>query len=216
VSIDCGLSGTPSYVDSSVNLTYVSDEQFIDTGINSQISSSYGDNYPREYLTLRSFPSGIRNCYTIKSLIKGSSYLVRTIFFYANYDNLNKAPKFDVYLGASLWTTVNADSISFPEIIFSATADYLDVCLVNTNHGVPFITSIHLRQFDKGMYPYVTSRTSLILVERYDMGASSLTRSICMLADFHLVTIYVPNQFINFKLLVLVYHREWAQLLCYI
>jgi Malectin-like domain len=180
VSIDCGLSGTSSYVDDSNNLAYYSDDKYTDTGINYENPSLYETSYRREYHTVRAFPNGTRNCYTIRSLTTGSNYLIRALFYYANYDNKNNPPTFDIYLGVDFWTTVNADSFSYPEIIVSATSDYLDVCLVNTNQGVPFITSLHLRKFDMGMYAYVNSTTSLILVERDNMGeSSSLLRLVC-------------------------------------
>lgn len=195
LSIDCGLSGTPNYVGSS-NFTYVSDEKFIDTGNNSEISSSYGGNYPKEYLTVRYFPSGARNCYTIRSLTRGSNYLIRATFFYANYDNLNKPPIFDIYLGINFWNTVNASLFSFPEIIISATDDFVDVCLVNKNQGFPFISSLHLRKFETGMYPYVNLTTSLILVWRDNMGGSSLVRSVCKDLLVSWLSSFVPTYII--------------------
>jgi len=186
LSIDCGLSGASSYSDSSNGLTYVSDEKFIDTGVNSNISSSiiaqYGDTYLREYLTVRYFPSGTRNCYTLRPLTKGLNYLLRATFYYANYDGLNTHPTFDVYLGVNFWHTVNATSEleSFPEIVFTAPADFVQVCLLNKKQGIPFISSLHLRQFNTSMYAYVNLSTSLILVSRNNLGGSSfVTRSVC-------------------------------------
>jgi Malectin-like domain len=184
LSIDCGLSGASSYNDSSNGLTYVSDENLIDTGVSSNISSSimtqYGDTYFREYLTVRYFPSGTRNCYTIRSLTVGLNYLMRATFLYGNYDGKDKPPIFDIYLGVNFWHTVNATSESYPEIIFTAPADFVQVCLLNTSRGIPFISSLHLRQFNKSMYAYVNSSTSLILVRRNNLGGSSfVTRSVC-------------------------------------
>jgi Malectin-like domain len=106
-------------------------------------------------------------------LTVGLNYLIRATFYYANYDSLNKPPIFDIYLGVNFWDTV-ATSESYPEIIFTATADFVHVCLLNKDQGIPFISSIHLRQFKSGMYSYVNSTTPLILVSRNNFGGSNL------------------------------------------
>ncbi|KAF3325233.1 Cysteine-rich receptor-like protein kinase 25 [Carex littledalei] len=72
LSIDCGTPPNFTYVDTLTNLSYVSDEQFIDTGVNIQIPPSNG--LPRAFETVRSFPTGIRNCYTLRSLTAGLKY----------------------------------------------------------------------------------------------------------------------------------------------
>lgn len=174
LSIDCRLTGASRYVDESNKLTYVSDEKFIDTGFNSNVSSNDNNKYSKEYLTVRYFPSGTRNCYTMKSLTVGSEYLIRGVFLYANYDNLNKTPTFDIYVGINFWITVHAylDSTFYAETIVTANADFLEVCLVNTKQGIPFISSIHLRQLKKGMYSYANSDTYMILLRRDNFGAT--------------------------------------------
>jgi hypothetical protein len=174
LSIDCGLPTNSSYVDPGTNLTYLSDEQFIDTGVNFQISNSL----PRVFQTVRSFPTGIRNCYTIRSLTPDFKYLIRATFIYSNYDNLNRPPMFDIYLGVNFWDTVNADSPFYPEIIVkSTTADYLQVCLVNKNLGNPFISALHLRQLNSKLYQEANANQSLILVRRADLGERKSSNS---------------------------------------
>ena len=168
LSIDCGLSINSSYIDNQTNLTSVSDEQFIDTGVTSQISSSYITSSwpPKEMETVRSFPTGIRNCYTLRSVTAGFKYLIRATFFYANYDNLKKNPTFDIFLGVDFWDTIkttnDADTFYYHEIIVIASADYIQVCLVNTNLGNPFISSIHLRQLNSKIYELANATQSLI------------------------------------------------------
>lgn len=144
LSIDCECE----YLDSQTNLNYISDEQFINTGSISNISSSYvSGSLLKEYLTVRYFPVGTQNCYTIKSLTIGSRYLIRVTFNYGNYDNLKKVPIFDIYLGVNFWYTVNAsNSPSYPEIMVNATVTSLQVCLINKDQGIPFINSLHLRK----------------------------------------------------------------------
>ncbi|XP_078149478.1 putative LRR receptor-like serine/threonine-protein kinase At1g05700 [Carex rostrata] len=170
LSIDCGIPPNFSYIDTLSNLSYVSDEQFIDTGVNIQIPPSNG--LPRAFETVRSFPTGIRNCYTLRSLTVGSKYLIRATFNYANYDKLNKPPIFDIYLGVNFWDTVNSSSPFYPEIIVNTTADYLHVCLVNKNLGNPFICSLHLRQLNSRTYQEAHATQSLIWVRRANLGGS--------------------------------------------
>ncbi|KAJ4790426.1 Leucine-rich repeat protein kinase family protein [Rhynchospora pubera] len=177
INIDCGLP-IPSIVDNgdtSGNFQFLSDEQFIDTGINKQISSLHSpEGLSNLYLTVRSFPNGTRNCYTFRSLTVGNKYLVKGAFFYGNYDNLNVAPIFDIYLGVNYWVTVNSivDPFYFPEIIATATADYLQVCLINTGKGTPYISWLQLKELETSMYPTVDSSQSLVHVLRFNLGAS--------------------------------------------
>ncbi|GJN17834.1 hypothetical protein PR202_gb04935 [Eleusine coracana subsp. coracana] len=131
INIDCGLSENTSYVESTIKITYVSDFGFTDTGVNRNVSAAYIANkqpYSRHFLTLRSFPDGDRNCYTLRSLTSGYKYLLRAFFMYGDYDGLNKPPIFDVYLGVDLWGKVDLtkdDKISMLEIIAFSPNDFL-------------------------------------------------------------------------------------------
>ncbi|KAJ4806874.1 Leucine-rich repeat protein kinase family protein [Rhynchospora pubera] len=177
ISIDCGLPANSTSVDDDTKLTYVSDDQFIDTGVNYKIASKYAStgNGPEQYGTLRSFPNGKRNCYTLRSLSAGSKYLVRAKFMFGNYDNLYKPPTFDLYLGLNYWYTVNLnspDDARFAEIITLATSDYLQVCLVNKDLGTPFISVLELRPLETTLYRDVNSTQSLVHLFRRNIGAS--------------------------------------------
>ena len=88
---------------------------------------------------------------------------------YGNYDGKNFLPKFDIYLGAKWWDAVefeDASSIITKEIIYVASSDYVHVCLLNTNNGVPFISAVELRDFKSDAYPV----NSLELLARLDIG----------------------------------------------
>ncbi|KAJ4771483.1 Leucine-rich repeat protein kinase family protein [Rhynchospora pubera] len=178
INIDCGLPN-PSIVDNDNaggNFKFLSDEQFIDTGINKQISSQYSPkDISNLYFTVRSFPNGTRNCYTLRSLTVGNKYLVKGAFFYGNYDNLNRPPIFDIYLGVNYWDTVNSSVLTsyYPEIIATATADDLQVCLINTGIGTPYISWLQLKELETSMYPTVNSSQSLVYVSRFNLGASN-------------------------------------------
>ncbi|KAL6907941.1 hypothetical protein ACP4OV_002111 [Aristida adscensionis] len=108
ISIDCGYITKPSYQDQKTGITYVSDEGFADEGtIHTVNRENLQPDLADRYFTLRSFPDGTRNCYTLRSLPSSGKYYVRAIFGYGNYDSLNRLPTFDLYLGVNYWTTVS-------------------------------------------------------------------------------------------------------------
>ncbi|XP_042460720.1 probable LRR receptor-like serine/threonine-protein kinase At1g05700 [Zingiber officinale] len=177
LSIDCGIEPSSSYVDPLTNISYVSDTGFIDTGVNHNISVAYvGDFKAPRFRTLRAFPNGTRNCYTIRSpvVVRGSKYLLRAWFYYGNYDGLNSQPQsFDLHLGVNYWDRVNvttAEPFYWTETITVATAGYLSACLVNTGTGTPFISGIDLRPLKDRLYPAANESRSLVLFGRWNMG----------------------------------------------
>ncbi|KAK7844125.1 putative leucine-rich repeat receptor-like protein kinase [Quercus suber] len=124
---------------------------------------------------LRSFPQGIRNCYNI-NIMQGTKYLIRGTFFYGNYDGLSKLPQFNLHLGVNKWDTVKIENVSvvvIKELIHVPSQNYLQVCLVNTGLGMPFISAIELRPLNNKTY--VTISGSLALFSRYDLGSLSRT-----------------------------------------
>ncbi|XP_078169128.1 putative leucine-rich repeat receptor-like protein kinase At2g19210 isoform X2 [Carex rostrata] len=174
VSIDCGLPGNSTYKDVSSTLTYSSDVQYIDTGTNYNISVEYiTPTLSPHYLNVRSFNTGIRNCYTIKSLVAKLKYLVRATFMYGNYDGLNKGPIFDLHIGVNYWKTVNTsdpEKLIIAEVMFVTPVDYIQVCLVNTGFGTPFISSLDLRPMKSSLYPSANSSQALSLYSRLNAG----------------------------------------------
>ncbi|KAF3671279.1 hypothetical protein FXO38_06648 [Capsicum annuum] len=67
ISIDCGIPQGSNYIDAATGLHYVSDSGFIDTGNNATISTEFQTTgLEQQLLTLRSFPHGTKNCYTIR------------------------------------------------------------------------------------------------------------------------------------------------------
>lgn len=178
ISIDCGA--TSDYWDESTDIFYKSDKGFIDTGTNNEISPEYYDSNPdygRQLRNLRSFPQGSKNCYTLKpEQGKNSSYLIRAFFYYGNYDNKNQLPKFDLYVGINYWTTVDPQYINvatpvFPDMIYVPMSDIIYVCLMNTGSGIPFISALELRPFNKSLYPI--DEKALYNGWRYNLGTSS-------------------------------------------
>lgn len=124
------------------------------------------------YETVRSFPSGDRNCYTLK-LSKGRdiNYLIRAQFMYGNYDRENRIPIFNIYLGVDFWTTMSLPTVTtrtFIEIIYKPTTDFIHICLVNIGQGTPFISGLYLRPLSSSIYN--SGSGSLNMVSRYSTG----------------------------------------------
>ncbi|XP_048423179.1 probable LRR receptor-like serine/threonine-protein kinase At4g29180 isoform X1 [Pyrus x bretschneideri] len=183
ISIDCG-SPSKLYEDTDTNITYSPDGDYIDTGINQNISSEFmypnNPNLPFPLSDLRSFPQGNKNCYVLKPEAgNGSLNLIRATFLYGNYDGENKLPEFDLYLGVNFWSTVrfeNASDIVTKEIIGFAESNTVDICLINKGLGTPFISALEFRPLNSSTYgtEFGTS-ASLVLIERLDIGQGNGT-----------------------------------------
>ena len=176
ISIDCGIDEGSDYADDHTGLLYNSDAKFIDTGINGKISSEFmSEDLGRRLITVRSFPEGAKNCYTLRPAQgKNNNYLIRVASFYGNYDSKNQTPQFDLHLGVEKWETVNftdAEPIFWREIIHVPKTDDIYVCLVNTGSGTPFISLIELRSLNDSTY--ITESGSLELFTRVDVGSTT-------------------------------------------
>ncbi|URD85126.1 receptor-like serine threonine-protein kinase [Musa troglodytarum] len=119
LSIDCGMEGDSSYNDTATGIVYVPDAKYIDSGANHKISKTYMDaTAPAQAETLRSFPDGDRNCYTIDGINQGVKYLIRALFFHGNHDGVTPVA-FDLHLGVNTWRRGN---------ITEPTAEYGGCC----------------------------------------------------------------------------------------
>ncbi|XP_037452608.1 probable LRR receptor-like serine/threonine-protein kinase At4g20450 isoform X1 [Triticum dicoccoides] len=176
ISIDCGIPVNSSYQDPSSKIIYVSDYGYVTSGENRNISSVYiRPSLAKRNLNVRFFQHGARNCYALRSLVAGNKYFVRALFYYGNYDGLDKLPVFDLYMGANYWHEVNisaAGAVKWMDIIVVAPADYLHVCLVNKGMGTPFISGLDLRPLRITLYPEVNASQSLVLISsnRFNLG----------------------------------------------
>ncbi|KAI9081297.1 hypothetical protein K1719_036718 [Acacia pycnantha] len=184
ISIDCGTS--IDYVDEVTGIWYQRDESFIESGTNHRLAPniSFDHHAPtinRQLMTVRSFPEGERNCYTLrpKQEKQKQKYLMRAIIAYGNYDLRNQVPEFDLYLGVNYWTTFrilpnpNGPQTIFPfEIIMEkdSSTETIQVCLVNTGRGIPFINSLELRPLNNSLY-HVPLPLAI-----FDLGNSPVTR----------------------------------------
>lgn len=176
ISIDCGAPADLRYTELKTGIDYTSDANLINTGESGTIVPELKNNYQQQMWTVRSFPEGKRNCYKI-NITRASKYLIRTTFLYGNYDGKNKAPKFDLLLGANHWVTINISNASIPqveEIIYVPPLDYVHICLVNAGHGTPFISAIEFRTLKNDIY--VTPYGSLQTYYRWDLGSNTSYR----------------------------------------
>ncbi|KAH9713959.1 protein kinase domain-containing protein [Citrus sinensis] len=205
ISIDCGIPENENYADKVTGINYVSDAPYVDTAVSHSISPEYSkETVERQFSYLRSFPEGIRNCYTLRPPNGDVKFLIRARFMYGNYDGLDKAPSFDLMLGADAWDSVQLQdprSIITKEIIHMPNKDYIHVCLVNTDSGIPFISALELRPLTNSIYPPTASDLyrptptgSMSLVLRWDVGSTTkLTRYPADIYD----RIWWPDNFKN-------------------
>ena len=182
ISIDCGLNSTNPYNDVDSGLPFSPDAPYTSAGVNKEISPEDDGNSLRAYYRhVRSFPEGIRNCYTLGPVNIGAKYRVQAEFFYGNYDGRKRPPIFDVYLDVNRWTTIAAMNFSRAEIIALAIADGVDVCLVNIGLGIPYISRLDLRPLPFSMYSPVNSAQSLVVgKDRLNYGGLSQISSVSL------------------------------------
>ncbi|CAH8282261.1 unnamed protein product [Eruca vesicaria subsp. sativa] len=166
INLDCGLPPTASsYTERVTGLTFISDANFTQGGQLGKTEKVRERGFG-PWKLLRYFPEGIRNCYDLK-VISGTKYLIRAVFLYGNYDGLDVLPKFDLYIGANIWTTVDVEDTHFSqkeEIIHIARSSSLQICLVKTGETTPIISALELRPLRHDTY--ITTIGSLKLVKR--------------------------------------------------
>ncbi|XP_044479466.1 putative leucine-rich repeat receptor-like protein kinase At2g19210 [Mangifera indica] len=177
VSIDCGISENSGYTDKLTGLNYTSDATFIETGVSKNISPEYTNiTLEQQFLNVRSFPEGVKNCYTlkVKPLHGNLKFFIRARFMYGNYDGQGQVPSFDLLLEADVWDSVelkDASTMVTKEIIHIPKKNYVYVCLVNTGSGTPFISALELRPVSNSTYQ--TGSGSLLLSWRWDVGSNN-------------------------------------------
>ena len=173
LSIDCGLPEGSDYTVSTTGIYYKSDSDLIDSGKSmSLLPALIGSSSEKYFSTVRSFPQGKKNCYTIQpSAGKGNKYLIRASFMYGNYDSLDQSPTFDLNLGADTWSKIvfeDSSKVVRKEIIHILSSDYIHVCLINTDTGTPFISALELRPLNNSNSMYKIDSGSLQTISRVD------------------------------------------------
>ncbi|KAL0010253.1 hypothetical protein SO802_005361 [Lithocarpus litseifolius] len=143
ISIDCGSD--EDYIDEETGIPHKTDKDLIDTGIVKTVSPDSPEDLPQAR------------------------------FVYGNYDGENQTPIFDLHLGVNEWKTVNLTNSGaygyYYDIIHVPLTDCIDVCLINTGRGVPFISALELRPLDISIYQ--AQGGALLKVWGYDVGSNS-------------------------------------------
>lgn len=112
--------------------------------------------------TLRYFPdkSSRKHCYNFP-VAKTSKYLIRTTYYYGNFDGKNNPPVFDQIVGGTKWSVVNTSEdyakgqSSYYEIIVGVPGKRLSVCLAKNAHTLsssPFISALDVQSLEDTMY----------------------------------------------------------------
>ncbi|XP_040363989.1 probable LRR receptor-like serine/threonine-protein kinase At4g29180 [Rosa chinensis] len=107
---------------------------------------------------------------------KMNNYLIRAVFMCGNYDCKDQKPVFELYLGVNPWITVK-DAYVVYEIIHGPLIDIIQVCLVNNNTGVPYISASELGNMDNIIYQIGAGAAgaSFALISRISLGGSNTT-----------------------------------------
>ncbi|KAL0795560.1 hypothetical protein Bca101_066937 [Brassica carinata] len=174
INIDCGLSS--SHTDLR-NRTWVGDTDFVSTGLSYKIDTTVAVDY---LITLRYFPTGETNCYSNITVDKGAKVLVRTRFYYGNYDGEYDPPRFDVVYDEKHRDTIHTTTteVVFSEAIFISESGNTSVCFVRTFlNEHPFVSTIEVRSLDASMYTDLGPKEGYILQRRIAYGRKELVRA---------------------------------------
>lgn len=151
VSIDCGGSSNSS--DPSTGLSWISDMGIMKQGKSVPVENPNGNLV--QYRTRRDFPiDNKKYCYTL-STQERTRYLVRATFQYGSLKTEDTYPKFELYLDATMWSTVtifDASRTYVNEMIIRASSNSVDVCVCCATTGFPFISTLELRPLNLSMY----------------------------------------------------------------
>ncbi|CAM6090854.1 unnamed protein product [Calypogeia fissa] len=137
-------------------------------------------------LSYRSFSEGRdKYCYEVPTT-SVTTYLIRASFYMNAYELRDKQPfQFIVSVNATNWFTISSgdveneyDLLIVQEGLFYSPTQVMYICLQPVV-GVPFISSLELRQLVIPMYPDIsTGRQYLPLLFRYNLGAVLPTPSV--------------------------------------
>lgn len=179
-----------SYKNPDDGIVYEPDGQYVDGGENHMVAPEHQSGTFRPYSTVRSFPSGVRNCYALPT-VAGAKYLVRVRSAYGNYDGKNSSStiQFDLYLGVNYWATVKDPWNEFHEALFVAWASWVPVCLLNTGRGTPFASSVVLRRLSSELYPVINAKQSMRMISRKNVGSDISTLRyiiVCIFKSIHM------------------------------
>ncbi|XP_031485803.1 probable LRR receptor-like serine/threonine-protein kinase At1g05700 [Nymphaea colorata] len=174
LSIDCG--GTANSTD-ELGTNWVVDDGYIMTGKSAKVQVT--NTYAQEDQTLRYFPFQKKSCYVIPGVARGRKHMVRTSFFYGNYDGKSSPPSFDLQFDGNPWLTVETSSSEsyYHEVIYAPKRDNISVCVAQTSPDrIPFISTLEIRELETGMYQTNSEEDVLLWRNRTAFGAKDFVR----------------------------------------
>ena len=169
LNIDCGAS--KSYVDQATNLMWVPDAPYITTGTivdNIPLAISNFSQFP-EYSSLRYFnDSRAKNCYSFP-VMRNSTYMLRTTFFYGNYDSALNPPSFKLVIDVTMVedvVTSTTTGVDF-EHTYLAQGNVTFVCLIPLSNSNPFISGITLKPSPYPSFNYDNFNTHVVAENKF-------------------------------------------------
>lgn len=159
--------------------TWTVDDSYIETGNKSTLTTP---GLLPIVQNIRYFPdkTARKYCYVVP-VVKGGKYIVRTTYYYGNYDNVGKAPIFDQIIDGSKWSTVNTTAnyaqglTTYFEIIVVSHGRGLSICVARNNDTLastnPFISAIEIRRLENSIYNATDfNKYALSTVSRHMFG----------------------------------------------
>ncbi|XP_024397035.1 leucine-rich repeat receptor-like serine/threonine-protein kinase At2g14510 [Physcomitrium patens] len=124
-------------------------------------------------------------CYVVP-IKPNSTYIIRSSYWYGNYDGTNTPPKFNFAIDSTRISVIDisqlADEPQHAEVIYrtKGTATNISYCLFqdSTSKGTPFISSLVFRQVPDLSYSYSRrlGGNFMILLERLNYGGYAVIR----------------------------------------
>ncbi|BFI32270.1 hypothetical protein MPTK2_4g04280 [Marchantia polymorpha subsp. ruderalis] len=185
ISIDCG--GSKNYTDLVTGIKWVTDDGYIETGTNVDVTTNLANTDNLEALkTSRCFPStasGARkkNCYTLP-VTPGSSYFVRAFALHGTGPASRNIIVYTASIDSTSWikVSISASDRNSPlsaEGVFVAQSNTTSICLQDIGEGTPCIASLELRPLGSA-YRNELQSNILGLVRRWSCGTELSSVSI--------------------------------------
>ncbi|XP_010691039.2 probable LRR receptor-like serine/threonine-protein kinase PAM74 [Beta vulgaris subsp. vulgaris] len=162
-------------------LKYIPDQSFISVGNVTNVKNNTNQVFPI-LSELRFFPdkSARKSCYLFL-VTKGAKYLIRTSYYYGNFDGRNNPPVFHQIVDGTRWSIVNTTEdyvkgrASYYEIVMVAQSKVLSICLARNEYtaGVssPFISALEVMNLGDSLYKAVDlQKYALGTVARHIFG----------------------------------------------
>jgi len=146
-------------------LKYEPDSSFISTGNTTDAKSNSGQLQPI-LSKVRFFPdkSARKSCYTLP-VTKGIKYLVRTTYYYGEFDGGKQPPIFDQIIDGTTWSVVNTTEdyakgmASYYELVMAAQNRVLAICVARNRQtsgdSSPFISGLEVIALGDTLYKSV-------------------------------------------------------------